>query len=488
MDNLILGFTTALSYQNIIYCFLGVLLGTFIGVLPGLGPLATISILFPITYNIGDPTTSIIFLAGIYYGSQYGGSTTAILLKLPGEPSSIVTSIDGYELTKKGRSGSALCIAAVGSFIAGTFGTMIIGIFAEPLSQIAIKFSSADYTALMFLGCLGSVFLTQNSLIKSSSMMLLGILFGLIGIDTNTGVERFTFGEINLANGISFVVMVIGLIGLVEIIKEIFSRIKIKIENQRLSKLYPSKQEAKDSVFPIIRGSLIGSILGMLPGMGSAVSSLTSYMVEKAVSKNPKKFGKGAIEAVAGPESANNAAAQTGFVPALGLGIPTNPVMALMIGAFYVYGIQPGPYMISGNPSLFWGLVVSMWIGNLILLILNLPLIRIWVSILKIPRYILFPFIIIVCLYGTYSINNNFFDVWLLIPFVLLGLLFYYTECDPAPLIMGFILGPMLEENLRRTLIISHGDWSVFLNSYPSLIILTLMIIIISVFLIKKRI
>jgi putative tricarboxylic transport membrane protein len=482
LDNLIFGFSVAMSYETLMYCFLGVLLGTLVGVLPGLGPLATISILFPLSYTLASPMSAIVFLSGVYYGSQYGGSTTSILLKLPGETSSLITTIDGYEMTKQGRAGPALAIAAIGSFVAGTIVIFLMAAVSEPLAKFVILFGSADYAALMFFGCVGSVFLTQGSVLKSLAMVFLGFLIGSVGVDINSGVDRFTFSNVNLSNGISFIIIILGLVGLVEIVWETFSSHNVKIQISKIHHLYPSIKDLKMSFFPIMRGTIVGAVLGILPGAGLAISSMASYILEKKVSRTPEKFGKGAIEGVAGPESANNAAAQSGFIPALGLGIPTSATMSLMIGILVLYGIQPGPMFISNNPDLFWGLVVSMWVGNLLLLILNLPLIKIWVSILKIPRYILFPIIVAFCIYGTYTINNNWFDVYMLFPFVLLGLLFRYTECDPAPLIMGFILGPMLEENLRRALIISHGEWVTFINRPISLtfIVLTAIIILVT--------
>jgi len=487
MENLLLGLETAFTATNLLYCFLGVLLGTIVGVMPGMGPLAAISILLPVTFGLSDPVTAIIFISGIYYGTQYGGSTTSILLNLPGETSSVVTTLDGYQMTRNGRGGSALAIAAIGSFFAGTVGTIIVGLLGEPVSKIVFLFGPTEYAALMVLGLLASISLSQGSFIKGLGMVLIGILLGCIGTDINSGLQRFTFSSINLYDGISFAIIAMGLFGLAEIISESMNKNRPRLIVPKFKELYPSKKELKEAAPAIARGTGIGSILGILPGTGAIISSFISYAIEKKISKDPDKFGKGAIEGVAAPESANNAAAQTSFIPALSIGIPTTPVMSLIIATLIVQGIQPGPQVISSNPDLFWGLIVSMWIGNFLLLILNLPLVGIWVQFLKIPRSVLLIMIITVCVIGTYSINNSWFDVWLLIPFTILGIIFKKLGCGAAPLALGFVIGPMLEEYLRRSLLISGGDWGVFIDRPISVGLLSLaLIIVIGSVLMKK--
>jgi len=464
LENLLLGGQLAFSWQNIIYCFLGVLLGTLVGVLPGVSPVAVISILLPMSYTLGDPITSIIFMAGIYYGSQYGGSTTAILLKMPGESASLITTLDGYAMTRNGRAGAALAIAALASFFAGTISTIVIGVMAIPMSAVAFKFGPTEYTALMVLGLLAAISLTNGSFLKGLGMALIGILLGTVGTDINTGLQRFTFDNINLIDGISFAIVAVGVFGLGELIYNLIHESNIKTRIPKLKDLYPSKTEFKDSVMPAVRGTAIGSMLGILPGAGALLSSLASYSVEKKLSRDPENFGKGKVAGVAGPEAANNAGAQTSFIPMLSLGIPTTAVMALMIAALMIHGIQPGPQIISSNPDLFWALIVSMWIGNAILVVLNLPLVGVWVSVLKIPKILLFSLISIACVYGVYSINNNWFDVWLLIPFAIFGYASKRLDLEPAPLAMGFVIGLMFEEHLRRSLMISQGDWMFFLE------------------------
>lgn len=486
VNHLAVGFNSAFSVSNLLYCLIGVTLGTIVGVLPGLGPFAAISILLPFTYHL-DPTSGIIMLAGIYYGTQYGGSTTSILLNLPGESASVITTIDGYQMSKNGQAGVALSISAIGSFIAGIIATIFIASMAVPLSMIATKFGPAEYTSLMVLGLIAAVVLSRGSIFKSSSMVMVGILLGTVGVDINSGVERFTFGIPNLYDGISFVIIAVGMFGLSEIIYNILHTKEVKVTKPNLKELYPSKQDLKTAFPPIVRGSLLGSFLGMLPGAGSVISSFASYTMEKNISKAPERFGKGAIEGVAGPESANNAGAQTGFIPMLSLGIPTTPVMALMMAALLIHDIQPGPMTITENPSLFWGLVVSMLIGNFFLVILNLPLVGIWVSILRIPRKILYPVIIGFCFIGAYYVSNSFFNILLLIPFGILGYLFKRWDCPPAPLAMGFVVGAALEEYFRRSLMISNGSWMTFVEHPISLALLTLCAILITYFSLRKK-
>jgi TctA family transporter len=488
LSNLLLGASVALSWANVAFCFSGVLLGTIVGMLPGLSPVTVISILLPLAYNIGDPITCIIFLAGIYYGSQYGGSTSAILLRMPGETASIVTTIDGYAMTLKGRAGAALAISALSSFFAGTVATLLIGLLAIPMSQIAFLFGPAEYTALMLLGLLATVALSTGDFLKGVAMALTGILLGMIGTDVNTGIPRYTFDNYNLLDGISFAVLAVGIFGFGELIYNFFHEKNLKITIPKFKELYPSRSEFNQSLLPTLRGTFIGSVLGILPGAGALLSSFGSYALEKKIAKDPENFGKGKIAGIAGPEAANNAGAQTSFIPMLSLGIPTTAVMTLMIASLMIYGIQPGPQVISSNPDLFWGLIVSMWIGNLMLVILNLPLIGIWVSVLRIPKLLLYSFILILCIIGIYSASNNWFEVWLLIPFTLMGYIFKRLGCEPAPLAMGFVIGIMFEDHLRRALQISRGDWFYFLDKPISLglLIITATIVVTSIY-IKSR-
>lgn len=483
ISNLLIGAGVVFTPTNLMFCFLGVLLGTLVGVLPGVGTLASLSILLPYTYGFDSVITSIIFLAGIYYGTQYGGSTTSILLRIPGEPASVVTTLDGYQMTLKGRAGAALTIAAVGSFFAGTVSTLIVALAAIPLSKVAFLFGPSEYTMLMTLGLVAAIALTSDSFLKGLGMVLIGILLGLVGQDITSGIPRFTFDIPNLYDGISFGIIAASIFGLAELT---YNLIHDKIKNQKIQKiesLYPTKDEFKDSIGPIGRGSLLGSILGILPGTGAVMSSFISYTLEKRISKNSDKFGKGAIEGVAAPESANNAAAQTSFIPMLSFGLPTTPVMALMLAALMIHSIQPGPALISENPTLFWGLVVSMWLGNLFLVILNIPLVGIWVKVLSIPKYILYPSIAILCVYGTYQVSHDWFMVWLLIPFTILGYLFKVLKCEPAPLAMGFVMGTMFEEYFRRSLMISRGDWITFIDKpiSASIFIFTCLLIIVPI-------
>lgn len=487
LNNLLLGLTTAISFTNLGVCLLGVVLGTLVGVLPGLGPLTAISILLPLTYNMADPVSAIIFMAGLYYGTQYGGSTTSILMKLPGEASSLVTTIDGYAMTQRGRSGAALAIAAIASFIGGTVATLLIVLLGQPLAEMAFLFGPAEYAALMVLGVLASVSLAQGSFIKGVGMTLLGILLGSVGTDVNSGTIRFNLGIPELVDGINFGIIAMGMFGLSEIIYNLLHEPNKKVSVPKFKELYPTKQEMQECLPASLRGTVVGSILGLLPGGGAILSSFASYTLEKQISKNPSKFGKGAVEGVAGPEAANNAGAQTGFIPMLSLGLPVTPIMALMVATLIIHNIQPGPQVINSNPSLFWGLIVSMWIGNLFLLVLNLPLVGIWISFLKIPKKIMYPMIAIICLIGAYYINNSWFDVMLVIPFAIFGYVLRMLDCEPAPLAMGFIMGSMFEEHFRRAMMISRGDLFVFLEHPISLTFLLLTAIIISLSLFWKR-
>lgn len=461
LSNLAIGFETALLAQNLLYCFVGVLLGTLIGVLPGLGPLATISMLLPITFGL-PPTASLIMLAGIYYGASYGGSTTAILVNLPGEMSSVITVLDGHQMAKQGRAGAALCVAALGSFLAGTIATMVIAAFAPPLAELALKFDAAEYFSLMVLGLISAIALAHGSVLKAILMTILGLLLGMVGTDVNSGVTRFTFDRPELIDGIGFVAMTMGLFAFAEIAVNLERTAGPGIVADRISSLWITWQEFKQSFPAALRGTAVGSILGILPGGGATLSSFASYTLEKKLAKDPSRFGRGAIEGVAGPESANNAGAQISFVPMLTLGIPSNAVMALMVGALIIHDIQPGPQIMTKTPELFWGLIASMWVGNAILVILNLPLIGLWVKLLSVPYRILYPLILLCCAIGAFSANNNMFDVWVAIGFGFLGYIFLKLGCEPAPLLLGYILGPMLEENLRRALVLSRGDYTVF--------------------------
>ena len=460
LSNLSLGFSVALSLQNIGYCLIGCLLGTLIGVLPGIGPAATIAMLLPATFAL-DPTTALIMLAGIYYGAQYGGSTTAILVNLPGEATSVVTALDGYQMARAGKAGVALAVAAVGSFVAGTVATLIIAAFAQPMSDLALKFGPAEYFSLMVLGLIASVILASGSLLKAVSMILLGLLIGIVGTDINSGAMRFTFGMLELADGVNIVIMAMGLFGLGEIIKNL-ALPEEERSTGRITSLFPSREEIRRVVGPIMRGTALGSMLGVLPGGGALLSSFASYSLEKKLSKTPEKFGTGMIEGVAAPEAANNAGAQTSFIPMLTLGIPSNPVMALMAGAMILHGIQPGPGVIREQPALFWGIIASMWIGNAILVVLNLPLVGLWARLITIPYRMLYPAILIFCCIGVFTLNNNSIDIYLMCAFGFLGYVFFKLECEPAPLLLGAVLGPMMEENLRRTLLLSRGDAMVF--------------------------
>lgn len=466
LSNLALGFQAALSIQNLIYCFLGVTIGTLIGVLPGMGPVATVAMLLPATYAL-DPSAALIMLAGIYYGAQYGGSTTAILVNIPGEAAAVVTCIDGHKMAKRGRAGAALGIAAIGSFIAGCFATLVIAAFAPPLIEVAFRFGPAEYFSLMVLGLIGAVVLATGSLLKAICMILIGLLLGIVGTDINSGALRFTFGTELLQDGLDFVALSMGIYGFAEIMKNLELGEKRSLVPGSVGSVLPNRKEMRESVGPIARGTLLGSFLGVLPGGGALLSSFASYTVEKKLAgeKADPPFGEGNIRGVAGPESANNAGSQTSFIPMLTLGIPSNAVMALLIGAMMIHDIVPGPQVMSTNPALFWGLIVSMWIGNLILIILNLPMIGIWVQLLKIPYRWLYPAILVFCCIGVYSINNNVLDVGTTIVFGMIGYLFNKLDCEAAPLILGFILGPMMEENLRRALLLSRGDPSVFFTS-----------------------
>jgi putative tricarboxylic transport membrane protein len=491
-DNLVLGFGVALTPANLFYALIGCILGTLVGVLPGIGPVATIAMLLPATFVL-NPISALIMLAGIYYGAQYGGSTTAILVNLPGESSSVVTLIDGYQMAKRGRAGPALAAAGLGSLFAGCVGTLIIAGFAPPLTELALRFGPAEYFSLMVLGLVGAVVLASGSLPKALCMIVLGLLLGLVGQDINSGISRFAFGIRVLNDGIGFVAIAMGIFGYGEIIANL-----AKPAEQRQSfagkvtGLFPTKEDFSRMTPAILRGTAVGSALGILPGGGALLASFAAYAVEKKTKLHPGEtpFGEGNIRGVAAPESANNAGAQTSFIPMLTLGIPPNPVMALMIGAMIIHNIQPGPQVITNNPDLFWGMVASMWIGNLMLVVLNLPLIGIWIKLLTVPYHYLFPAIVLFCALGAYTTSTNTFDVWLLAVFGLLGYVFYRLGCEPAPLLLGFILGPMMEENLRRALLLSRGDWLILVYrpvSAAMLVLTAILIVLIAVPFVRRK-
>ena len=471
LANLALGFEAAFTPLNLTYCLIGVLAGTLVGVLPGLGPTATIAMLLPASFAL-PPVTALIMLAGIYYGAQYGGSTTAILVNLPGEATSIVTAIDGYKMAQKGRAGPALATAALGSFFAGCVSTLVIAIFAPPLAAAALAFESPEYFSLMILGLIASVALARGSILKAIGMIMVGMLLGLVGTDVSSGARRYTFGIGELMDGVGFVQVAMGVFGVTEILRNIEHEIKNPRLIVKVTSLMPTREDFRRMVAPIFRGTILGSALGVLPGGGPLLASFGSYSMEKRLSKHPEEFGEGAIEGVAGPESANNAGAQTAFIPMLTLGIPSTPTMALMIGAMILQGIQPGPSVVTEQPALFWGIIVSMWLGNLMLVVLNLPLVGLWVRLCMIPYHLLYPAILVFCAIGAFSLSNSIFDIQLIVLFGLVGYLLAKLELDPAPMMLALILGPMMEQNLRRSMTIARGDVFVFVERPISLIIL----------------
>ena len=471
LQNLAVGFGGALTPVNIGLCLLGCLLGTLIGVLPGLGPIATIAMLLPITYGL-PPLGALIMLAGIYYGAQYGGSTTAVLVNLPGESSSVVTCLDGYQMAKNGRAGAALTVAALGSFFAGCVGTLLLAAFAPTLAKFAEQFRSPEYFALMLFGLVAAVVLASGSAMKAVAMVLMGLLFGLVGTDVSSGVTRYGFGVPELYDGIDFVPVAVGLFGLAEIMANLDRGTASRSMASSVGSLWPTRDEARRAVPAVLRGTVVGSLLGILPGGGAVLSSFAAYTLEKKISKTPERFGKGAVEGVAAPEAANNAGAQTSFIPLLTLGIPSTPVMAIMVGAMMIQGIAPGTALIKERPDLFWGIVASMWIGNAMLVIINLPLIGLWVRLLLVPYRILFPIILVLCCVGVYSLGNSTTVVVMMAVFSILGYVFVKLGCETAPFLLGFVLGPLMEENLRRSMVISFGSPMIFLERPISLAIL----------------
>lgn len=463
LSNLYLGFETAFSLVNLFYCLVGVTLGTLIGVLPGIGPVPTIAMLLPLTYGM-TPQAALIMLAGIFYGAQYGGSTSAILVNLPGESASVVTAMDGHQLARQGKAGTALVVAALGSFFAGTVSTLLLVFFAPPLAEMAVQVGAAEYFSLMLTGLVAAVLLANGSLLHGFGMTVLGLLLGLVGTDVNSGLQRLTFDVKELTDGLGFVVVAMGMFGIGEIIANLDRVAPVRAPSTRIESLWLSREEIRRIIGPVVRGTALGSLLGILPGGGAMLSSFVAYSVEKKVSPHSDQFGKGAIEGVAAPESANNAGAQTSFIPMLTLGIPSNPVMALMISAMMINGIQPGPSVMTDQPSLFWGVIVSMWIGNAMLLVLNLPLIGFWVRLIAVPYNRLYPAILMFCSVGVFSLSGNTFDVYLMAGFGVLGYVFRKLDAEPAPLLLGLLLGPMMEEYMRRALLLSGGDFTVFLT------------------------
>ena len=490
LANLWLGLSVAASPLNIALCLLGVLVGTLIGVLPGIGPIATIAMLLPITFNL-EPVGALIMLAGIYYGAQYGGSTTAILVNMPGEASSVVTTLDGHQMAKQGHAGKALAIAALGSFFAGCVATVVIAVLGPILSKVAQSFGPAEYFSLMVVGLIAATVLASGSVIKAIAMILVGLLLGTVGSDIETGAQRLTFGMGELAEGINFTTLAIGLFGIAEIIRNLERPEERGVLDRKITGLMPTWSDIKQSFPSVLRGTTIGSILGILPGNGAVLAPYASYTLEKKIASEPRRFGRGAIEGVAGPESANNAGAQTSFIPLLTLGIPPNAVMALMVGAMTIHGIIPGPKVMESNPSLFWGMIASMWIGNLLLVVINLPLIGLWVRLLKVPYRLLFPAILVFCCIGVYTINSSSVDVALVAFFGLVGYALLKLGFEPAPMLLAFVLGPLMEENLRRAFLISRGDPMVFVQRPISLglllVALALLVVVILPAVRKKR-
>jgi TctA family transporter len=469
--NLATGFSVAFTPINLAFCFLGVLIGTLVGVLPGIAPITTIAILLPFTFSL-PPASSLIMLSGIFYGAQYGGSTTAILVNVPGESSAVVTCLDGHQMARQGRAGPALAMAAIASFIAGTIATVIIATASVPMSWLALKFAAAEYFSLMVLGLTGAVVLAHGAPGKAVAMVLMGLLLGLVGIDVNSGLPRMTLGIGELGDGIGFVPVAIGLFGIAELAVALGSPQDRSLLAFKARNLWPTREDMRACFAPILRGTAIGSVLGVLPGGGAALSSFAAYAVEKKVSRTPERFGRGAIEGVASPEAANNAGAQTSFIPLLTLGIPGNAIMALMVGALMIQGIQPGPQVMTEQPQLFWGVIASMWLGNLMLIVLNLPMIGLWVSLLRIPYRVMFPAIVLFCCIGTYSINNSVFDIWIMLLFGVLGVFLIKVGAEPAPFVLGFILGPLMEENFRRAMNLSRGNPMVFIERPISAVLL----------------
>ncbi|HBB17601.1 MAG TPA: transporter [Syntrophus sp. (in: bacteria)] len=480
-DGLLTGFSVALSWGNLFYCFLGVLTGTLIGVLPGLGPSATISLLLPATFYL-PPTPAIIMLSGVYYGAMYGGSTTSILVNIPGEAASVVTCLDGYQMARQGRAGPALGISALGSFIAGTIGVLGLMIAAPFLARFALRFGSPEYFSLIFMAFSMVIYLASGSVIKAVMIIVLGVFVGSIGVDFITGDLRFTFGSLTLSDGVGLVPVVMGLFGIGEVLENLEEETgQIQILRTKLKGLLPTIQDWKDSLGPILRGTVLGFSLGILPGGGAVMSSFASYALEKRISKHPEQFGKGAIQGVAGPESANNAGSSSNFIPLLTLGLPCNPVMALLLGSLLIHGISPGPMLIKDHPELFWGVISSMYIGNVMLVLLNLPLIGLWVRLLSVPYSVLFPLILLFCLIGAYSLNNNVWDIIVMVFFGIFGYLMRKFNYEAAPFVFALVLSPMFEESLRQSLLMSEGSFAIFFTRPISCVLMVTGIVLFSV-------
>ncbi len=489
-DNLTLGFGVAFSLGNLLYCLAGVLLGTLIGVLPGIGPVATIALLLPVTFSV-PPVGALIMLAGIYYGAQYGGSTTAILVNLPGESASVVTTLDGYQMARQGRAGEALAIAAIGSFFAGSVATLLVAAAGPPLSALALRFGAAEYFSLMLLGLVAAIVLASGSVIKACAMILVGLLLGLVGNDIISNAARYTFGVPELGDGIGFVPVAMGLFGVAEILRNLERSPRARDAGvAKIATLWPRWATIRGAFPAILRGTGLGSLLGVLPGGGPILGAFAAYTLEKKIAREPGRFGQGAIEGVAAPEAANNAAAQTSFIPLLTLGIPSNPVMALMIGAMTIHGITPGPQVMTLKPDLFWGMIASMWIGNLLLLVINLPLIGIWVSLLRIPYRLLYPAILLFCAVGVYSLNRSVFEVGLVALFGFVGYVLIKLDFEPAPLLLAFALGPLMEEHMRRALLLAGGDPATFIErplSAALLAVALLLLLVVLLPLIRRK-
>jgi putative tricarboxylic transport membrane protein len=478
--NLALGFATALSLQNLALCFTGAMVGTLIGVLPGVGPIATIAMLLPLTFK-ADPTGALIMLAGIYYGAQYGGSTTAILVNIPGEATSVITTLDGHQMARHGRAGVALGTAAIASFIAGSIATVVIAALGVPLTKLALLFGPAEYFSLMAMGLAFATVLARGSVFKAIAMIVVGLLLATVGTDLETGEDRLTFGLQDLSDGIDFAVLAMGLFGFAEVLRNLENPETRDVVKGAIGRLLPSAADLKQCALPILRGTGLGAMLGILPGNGAVLGPFASYAIEKKIARKPGRFGRGAIEGVAGPEAANNAGAQTAFIPLLTLGIPPNAVMALMVGAMTIHGIIPGPQVITKRPDLFWGMVASMWIGNLMLLVINLPLVGLWVRLLKVPYRLMFPAILVFCCIGIYSINNNPADVMFTAFFGLAGYALYKLGFEPAPLLLGFVLGRLMEEKLRQALVLSRGSFLTFVERPVSAALLLVAVVVIVV-------
>lgn len=463
--NIAIGLETALSWNNLFYCFLGVFLGTLVGVIPGIGVLSAISMLFPITFYL-DPTTALIMLAGIWYGTSYGGNTASILLNIPGTPANAVTCLDGYPMARQGRGGVALLMTTVASFTGSTIGILLLMLFAPTIAKYALSFGSAEYFALMVLGLVAASTISDGSAVKGLAMVVLGIMFGTVGADIYTGTPRFSFGVLELTDAISLIALAMGIFGVAEVIASVRNVHPGDIDRESVTfrAMKPTKDDFRRSWFPMLRGSSIGAFFGTLPGTGPSVAAFMAYAMEKRVAKEPKRFGKGAIEGIMAPESANNSADQTSFIPTLSLGIPGSPTMALMLGALMIHGIAPGPSLMTDQPSLFWGLIMSFWIGNVLLVILNVPLIGVWVRLLMIPYHLLFPAVLMFICIGTYSVNNSSFEVWLVVFFGFLGYAMRIFDFPAAPLLLGFVLGPMMEEHFRRAMLLSRGNFSTFID------------------------